>query len=72
MNGLYELTYAESVANERARQVARQADETMLLSGVNADHPVRARLGRGLIRLGMRLAPLQAEPPRRPRASTNS
>ncbi|MFC2176794.1 hypothetical protein ACFLRH_00085 [Actinomycetota bacterium] len=70
MNGLYEVTYAESVTNERARRVERRASEAALLAEVTAEHPVRTRLGRGLIRLGMRLAP-QVEPPRRARTSPN-
>ena len=70
MNGLYELTYAESVAADRARLVERRANEAVLLAGLTAERPVRARLGRGLIRLGMRLAP-QVEPTPRPRTSPN-
>ena len=71
MNGLHVINYAESVANERARRVKHRAGEAVLLAGVTADHPVRTRLGHSLIRLGMRLAPLQPEPQRRPRASLN-
>jgi len=71
MNGLYEVTYAESVARDRARRVERRAAEDVLLAGIIDDHAIRTRLGRGLIRIGTRLAP-QAEPHRRPRASTNS
>lgn len=70
MNGLYEVTYAESVAKERARRVERRAADTVLLAEVAVHHPVRAGLGRGLIRLGMRLAP-QVEPARRPRTNPN-
>ena len=70
MNGLYELTYADSVAKERARRFERRAAEAVLLAGVAVDNPLRARLGHGLIRLGTRLAP-QVEPPRRPRTNAN-
>ena len=71
MNGLYEINYAKSVADERARLVEHRADEAVLVAGLDPIHPLRTRLGHSLIRLGMRMASLQAEPPRRPSTSSN-
>ena len=65
MNGLAGIHYAESVAEERAGEVERRAAETVLLTGVAADHWLRTRVGNGLIRVGTWLAPRPAEPPRK-------
>ncbi len=69
MNGLSELHYAQSIANERARLVEHRAGEAVVLAGLAVDHPVRARLANSLIRLGIWLAPRSPEPARRIHAS---
>jgi hypothetical protein len=71
MNGLSEIHYAESVAHERARRAGQRASEDLLLAGVTADRGARARVGRGLIKVGKWLAPQPVEPTRRPSTSPN-
>ena len=64
MNGPSTIYFAESMAKERARRVEQRAAEPELQAGLGVDHPLRARIGNGLIKIGMWLAPRPAEPHR--------